>query len=80
MFEKLKNRSEWKAYVVSAIVYLVAIGAHIFFDVELDEQTMNILWMNTASVVGYAGSRGLAKIGSKKTTIVNNGSADDDGG
>jgi hypothetical protein len=65
MFEKLKSRTEWQAFVCTTVVYIAAIVAHVFFDVELDDTTMNLIWGQTAGMIGYAGSRGLSKIGSK---------------
>lgn len=69
---KLKSRTEWQAFVATAVVEVVVLFAHMFFDVELDETSINMLWMLMGSTGLYGGSRGLAKIGSKTSVPVLN--------
>lgn len=68
---KLKSRTEWQAFLATAIVEVAVLFAHVFFDVELDETSINMLWMLMGSTGLYGGSRGLAKIGGK-TLVTNN--------
>lgn len=69
MIDKLKSRTEWQAFLVLVVVLFVD---H-FAGLDISEDT---LWMLVAGFTGYAGSRGIAKVGRKKDAP----SSDDDGG
>lgn len=55
-FEKLKSRTEWQAYLITAVTIFV----NRFFDIGLTEAD---LWTLVGLSAGYGGSRGLAKMG-----------------
>ena len=58
MFDKLKNRTEWQAFLVTVI----ALFADHFFGLEIDEDK---LWMLVGAFASYATSRGIAKRGTR---------------
>ena len=53
-FQKLRNRTEWQAYLISLIVLFI----NHFFELEIDSET---LWQMVGLSGAYGASRGLAK-------------------
>jgi hypothetical protein len=58
-FDKLKNRTEWQAYLVTVLTIFL----NRFLDFGLTEQD---LWALVGAATGYGGSRGLSKMGKGK--------------
>lgn len=62
MFDKVKSRTEWQAYLVTILV----LAADHFLGLEVDPEK---LWMLVGMGASYGVSRGLAKHEPKTTTI-----------
>lgn len=70
--DKLKSRTEWQAFLATAIVEIAVLFAHMFLEIELDETSINMLWMLMGSTGLYGVSRGTAKIGNRSPVATNN--------